>query len=282
MSSTTIIKESGRPEEFDVQKLIDSLVRSGASPDTAGKIAGEVERRITPNMRTKHIYGLAKRLLRQYSSVSSMRYSLKRALASLGPSGYPFEKYFARVLAAHGYAVEVNRIVEGYCVTHEVDVLAVKGNEHCVIECKYHNDGGKPTDVKVALYVHSRFRDIEKARQLKAGPGNGMVHQGWLVTNTRCTTDAIKYAECAGLKIVSWRYPAADSLERMIEGRLLYPVNVLPAVRQEALEPLFRSDIVLAQEIADMSEEAFLARSGLDSRTARLIKKQADELCPCL
>lgn len=280
MAATTIIKASGRPEAFDLQKLIDSLIRSGASPDTAGKIAGEIEARITPGMHTRKIYSLAKRLLRQYNSPSSMRYSLKRAIASLGPSGYPFEKYFARVLAAHGYRTEVSRIIEGYCVAHEVDVVAAKGDEIAFIECKYHNNGGKPTDVKVALYVHSRFADIKKAHELRHGE-NGMVRKGWLATNTRCTTDAIKYAECVGLKIVSWRYPASGSLERMIEEQRLYPINVIPAVRQDALASLFHQDIILAQEVADMDEQSFVVKSGLDPRTARLIKKQADELCPC-
>jgi hypothetical protein len=101
------------------------------------------------------------------------------------------------------------------------------------------------------------------------------------VTNTRLTTDAIKYAECAGLGIMSWRYPAKESLEKMIEGKRLYPVTVLPAARKKALESLFSHDIILAHEIADMDEKDFLRRSGLDAATARTIKKQADALCPC-
>src|SRR3972149_4640100 len=92
-----------------------------------------------------------------------MRYSIKKAISDLGPSGYPFERYFARVLEAYGYSSELNLIVEGHCVSHEVDILARKGGGLYVIECKYHNDGGKPTDVKTALYVHSRFMDIKKA-----------------------------------------------------------------------------------------------------------------------
>jgi hypothetical protein len=76
----------------------------------------------------------------------------------------------------------------------EVDVLAKKGNEHFIMDCKYHSEGGKPADVKVALYIHSRFNDIKKALELSPEHGQA-VHQGWLVT-TRCTTDAIQYAEC--------------------------------------------------------------------------------------
>jgi hypothetical protein len=233
-----------------------------------------------PSSHTKAIFRMAKKLLRQYNAVSGMKYSLKKALSALGPSGYPFEKYVARILKSHGYDVEVDKIVAGYCVNHEVDVYAVRGDEHFVVECKYHSNGGNPTDVKVALYIHSRFEDIRKA--FAQNPAEeSVVYRGLLVTNTRLTTDAIKYAECAGLGIMSWRYPAKESLEKMIEGKRLYPVTVLPAARRKALGPLFDNDIILAQEIADMDERDFLKKSGLDLATARTIKKQADALCPC-
>ncbi len=276
----TITKSSGQLEKFDSHKLADSLVRSGAPPDVASEIAEKVARQIPPAAHTKAIYRMAKRLLRQHNAVSGMKYSLKRALSEFGPSGYPFEKYVARMLKSHGYDVQLDKIVAGYCVTHEVDVYAVRGNEHFVVECKYHSNGGNPTDVKVALYVHSRFEDIRKAFDQKPAE-KGIVYRGLLVTNTRLTTDAIKYAECAGLGIMSWRYPAKESLERMIEEKRLYPVTVLPAAGKKALDSLFSHDIILAQEIADMDEQDFLRRSGLDASTARTIKRQADALCPC-
>jgi hypothetical protein len=275
-----VIKSSGQPEKFDIQKLIDSLTRSGAPPDIARDIASRVEKQMTPSSRTRAIHRMAKRFLRQYNHAAGMKYALKSALYSLGPSGYPFEKYFARILKAHGYSAEVDRIMDGYCVRHEVDILARKGGEHFTVECKYHSNGGVPTDVKIALYVHSRFADIKKACEMNPGHADS-VHRGWLVTNTRCTADAIKYADCVGLKITSWRYPEKESLERLIEEKRLYPVTILPAARKKNLDALFKKDIVLAQDIADMDERTFLSRSGLDPDNARLLKQQADKLCPC-
>jgi hypothetical protein len=276
----TILKASGVPEEFDRRKLVSSLIRSGAPADVAEEIAGEVIKQIGPATRTKDIYRVAKKLLKRHNLATGMRYSLKKAISVLGPSGYPFERYVARILKDHGYAVEVDRVINGYCVTHEVDVLARNGKEHFVIECKYHSDGGKPTDVKVALYIHSRFNDIKKAYELMPEHATD-VHQGWLVTNTRCTTDAIKYAECVGLRIVSWRYPATGSLEKMIEEKRLYPVTILPSARRKFLETLFLNNFILAQDIADIDEDAFLEKSGIDPRIARAIKREADEICPC-
>jgi len=276
----TITKASGRQEDFDIQKLISSLIRTGAPPEIAEEIARQVERQTAPFARTGEIYRRAKRLLRRFNHASGMRYSIKKAIFSLGPSGYPFEKYFGKMLVHYGYAVETNRTIKGFCVNHEVDVIARNDDAYTFIECKYRSDGGKATDVKTALYVHARFQDIRKAAE--QGIGDHMTFSdGWLVTNTRCTSDAIQYAECAGLRIISWRYPDKVSLERMIEDKRLYPVTILHSVRKGMLEQLFRADIILAQDIADMEMEAFVRKSGLDEHTARILKKEADTVCPC-
>ncbi|HMK55798.1 MAG TPA: restriction endonuclease [Dissulfurispiraceae bacterium] len=273
-----VTKASGISEEFDIGKLVSSLVRSGAPEDVAWDIAGRVSTQVTHSMHTRHIFRMAKKLLRQYSRSSGMRYSIKRAIFSLGPTGYPFEKYVARILKAYGYTVEVNRIIKGYCVTHEVDVLATRDDTRCMIECKHHAGSEKPADVKIALYVHARFEDIKKAFEISEHR-NSHVQEGWLVTNTRCSTDAIKYAECVGLKVLSWRYPEKMGLEKMIEEKRLYPVTILPAATRNTAQILTSRDIILADEISSMDEEAFVQASGLDRQTALILKKQAGELC---
>ncbi len=275
----TITKASGRQENFDIQKLISSLIRSGAPQQVAEEIAKKVEQQTAPLAQTGDIYRRAKGLLRKFNHASGMRYSIKKAIFSLGPSGYPFEKFFGKVLSRYGYAVETGRSIPGFCVSHEVDVIARNNETYSFIECKYHSDGGKATDVKTALYVHARFQDIKKAVEKKEE--NLVFRDGWLVTNTRCTSDAIQYAECAGLRIISWRYPDKGSLERMIEDKRLYPVTILHSVRKGMLDPLFRADIILAQDIADMDVESFVRKSGLEERAARILKKEADAVCPC-
>jgi len=276
--SVSIVKASGQSEDFDIRKLVDSLIRSGASEDIARNIAQRVAAQITPRLRTKHIFRMARKLLRQYNRAADMRYSIKRGIYALGPAGYQFEQYFARILREYGYIVEVNRILNGYCVTHEVDVFAMKDDAGFVIECKYHSNGGIPTDVKTALYIYSRFTDIKRA--YASTPGNPvLIQQGWLVTNTRCSADAIKFAECMGLRIVSWRYPEKESLEKMIENKSLYPVTILTSVKRNILDILFRNNFILAKDIADIDEQMFVAKSGLDREIAGMLKREADELC---
>ncbi|MGE5894511.1 MAG: ATP cone domain-containing protein, partial [bacterium] len=138
----TIVKASGQQEEFRTEKLVTSLIRSGASPDVAEEIADRIRKSIEPYATTRQIYRLAKTLLRRRNHLSLVKYSLKQAISSLGPSGFPFEKYFARVLARYGYSVQTNQMVLGRCVKHEVDILANREGEYSMIECKYHTNGG--------------------------------------------------------------------------------------------------------------------------------------------
>ncbi len=256
-------------------------MRSGASRDIANDIARQVRKQVKPMMPSKDIYRMARKLLRKYNRSSGMKYSLKKALFSLGPSGYPFERYFARILSSYGYSVQVGRTIDGYCVQHEVDVIAQNDNEHIFVECKYHSKSGTATDVKTALYIHARFLDLEKAHE-KIIKNRNVAVKCWLVTNTRCTNDAMQYAACSDFGIVSWRYPEESSLEKLIEDKRLYPVTILPSARKGPLEVLLKKDFMLAQDIADMDEKTFLRSSGLDSRIAKQLKKQADELCPCI
>ena len=65
-----------------------------------------------------------------------------------------------------------------------------------MIECKYHNEQGKPTRLQPAMYTYARFLDLTKR-----------LDQPWLVTNTKCSRDAKEYAKGVGLKITSWKYP---------------------------------------------------------------------------
>jgi len=276
--AVSIIKASGQTEKFNPQKLIHSLIRSGASDEVAQEIADKVEKQITPSSHTKHIYRLAKKYLKKYNRATDMRYSIKKALYALGPSGYPFEKYFARILKAYGYAVETNQFMQGYCVRHEVDVLAGKGSERFIIECKYHSNGGVPTDVKDALYIHSRYADIKKAYEINQ---ESLTYHGWLVTNTRCTSDAIQYAECVGLKIISWKYPQKGSLEKMIEESRLYPVTVLSGLSKQQVRKLIEQNMVLMKDLAKKDTASIRKLLSVTDRKASQLKQQAEELCYC-
>lgn len=250
-----IIKASGEREPFSEEKLRSSLLRAGASKGTAEKIVRQIERELKPGMRTSVIYKDAFSMLRKEERPTAARYSLKKAIGDLGPSGHPFEKLVARLLESEGFSVEVGKILEGACVSHEVDVIAQKGNEYAMVECKFHNHPGIKSDVKTALYIHARFMDLMKVWE-REPDHKGKTHEAWLVTNTKLTGDAVRYARCSGMKAVGWRYPRGEGLEIRIERAGLHPVTALTSLSTAQKRQLLAKGIVLCKELLE-NKEAF-------------------------
>ncbi len=271
-------KASGIIEDLNTDKLRASLLRSGADSDQAEEIIKTILQEITPYTNTKKIYKLAKKYLKQINHASGLRYTLKRALFRLGPSGYPFEKYIGELLKHHGYQVDTGVILEGKCVKHEVDVFAIKDKEVSLIECKYHNRAGNTTDVKVAMYIHSRFQDLKPVIKTRY-PDKAF--KGCLVTNTRCTSDAVQYAECTRLHVKSWRYPDNGSLQEIIEDKRLYPVTIISGVKSGLMKTLFEQNIILLKTLSEMKIKEIQTILSLPENKARALKKQADALCSC-
>lgn len=276
MPRAEVIKESGATESFDRKKILRSLLNAEVSLEEAEEIIERAVREMKPPLTTRKIFRAVKKTLRRYDAVSQMKYSLKAAIYGLGPSGYPFERYIGRVLQKKGYEVEVGKFVDGKCVRHEVDVIARKDSHLYIVECKFHKRGNTTSDVKTALYVHSRFLDIDENHRIN---GSEIERRGMLVTNTRFTSEAIKYAKCVGLRIIGWKHPTGQSLERMIEVGRTYPVTILPAAKRSVSRVLLENDIVLASDVMDIDAGTLMRRAGLKREVAELLKRQAAKIC---
>ena len=124
----------------------------------------------------------------------------------LGPSGFPFEQFVAEIFRSKGYETVTDQIVLGGCVEHEIDVVAWKKDELIMNEVKFHGDIGLKSDLKVVLYVHARFEDLAE-NVYEYGGKTHKLTGGWLITNTKFTVSAIKYAVCKKMNIVGWNYP---------------------------------------------------------------------------
>lgn len=221
-----IVKADGTTEEFDPRRLIDSLRRAGAGEHTAEQIAERITATVTSGASSREIYTKAFTMLRREARPLAARYTLRRALFDLGPTGHPFEDLVSHLYEMLGWQVETRKMIKGHCVTHEVDFYASKrdGTEHIAAELKYHNDPGYKTDLKVALYVKSRFDDIFTCDPaVRACP----IDRGMLVTNTKFTSEAIAYAECAGVELLGWGYPVGNSLFMQMSKANVYPITTL-------------------------------------------------------
>ncbi|MCF8378353.1 MAG: restriction endonuclease [Bacteroidales bacterium] len=268
-----ITKRNGERVSFDVQKLIDSLDRSGASQEEIEKVINEVGNNLVEGMTTHKVYKMAYAILRKKSHRIAGKYRLKKAIFELGPTGYPFERFVGELLKNQGYQVEVGKIIQGHCVQHEVDVIAEKDDRKYMIECKFHSEPSRKCDVKVSLYIHSRFLDVEKEWK-KNETEHLRFHQGWIVTNTRFTADATQFGKCAGLNLISWDYPAGSSLRERIDHSGLHPITALQSLNTKEKQALLQLEVVLCRSLsADI-----LRKIDIDDRKINKILKEVAEL----
>jgi len=272
-------KADGELALFDIRKLRGSLQRSGATEEQSAQIADILLPKLSSGISTRKLYRMAFALLHKRSKPSAARYRLKQAIMDLGPSGFPFERFVARILEHDGYTTQVGVVVQGVCVTHEVDVIADKNAHRNVVECKYRNTRGKVSDVKVPLYIKARFDDV--AERWRSDPGNGhRSHQGWVVTNTRFTSDALQYGQCAGLTMVGWDQPGKGSLKDLIDRSGLYPLTCLGGLTRSEKEQLLEQGLVLVRDLLHNPDA--LAKAMVKSSRAAGVLREAQVLCNLL
>jgi len=243
-------KKSGQLVTFDENKFKRSLHRAGASSSDQEAILKQVMEKAYEGIPTHAVYQMAYALLRKRSHIIAGRYRLKKAILDMGPTGYPFELLVCELLKNQGYQVETGVIVKGHCISHEVDVVAEKNNRKIIIECKFHSDAGRKSDVKVPLYIHSRFMDIKK--KWEDNPKNNPEFAGgWVVTNTRFSEDAMNFGRCAGLKLISWDYPNHGSLREKIDFSGLHPITALHGLTKKDKQTLMEKKVILCRDIID-------------------------------
>jgi len=271
-----ITKASGEKVPFDIGKLKQSLLRSGATPEQIEEVISKVNEELVEGMSTRKIYKTAFRLLRRASDTVAARYKLKQAIMELGPSGFPFEQFIAELLKNKGYQTQVGKIVQGNCVTHEIDVIAEKGEHHFMIECKFHNRQGDVCDVKIPLYIYSRFLDVEKKWKLVEGHTEKF-HQGWLITNTRFSTDALQYGKCMGMQLVGWDYPNNNGLRNWIDSSGLHPITCINTLTKKEKQALLDKKIVLCKMIDH--NHSILERVGVKPPRLQRVIDECAALC---
>jgi len=238
-------------------------------------IINQVNHQIYNGISTNEIYKKAFSILKKFDRAFASRYSLKRALFELGPTGYPFERLIGALLKEKGYDTKVGVILQGHCVTHEIDVLAEKDGSVYAIECKFHSDSKATSNVKVPLYINSRFLDVQKF--WNASPKNDTnLKQGWLVTNTRFTKDAIDYGKCIGLTLLSWDYPKGNGMKINIDGYGLYPVTALTTLTKKEKQQLIATDFILIKEL--YSNLGILQKMHISTNRIQQTKNEIDKL----
>lgn len=271
-----IVKHSGDIVDFNPTKLKQSLLKSGANNRVVDTILQSIQKEIYEGISTKQIYKMAFSLLKKAANSHAARYNLKEAIRLLGPAGFFFEKYIARLFASEHYETTINLTLQGKCVSHEIDVLIKKDQVISMVECKFHMGKDANSDVKVPMYILSRFNDL-KERKHTIFFGKESISKCWIVTNNRFTSDAITFAKCSGLSLLSWNYPEHNNLKTKNDSNFLYPVTCLTTLSLAEKEKLLILDVILVKEIINNSY--CLERIGLSPNRIKNVLREASELC---
>ena len=271
-----IRKQTGELEPFSHDKLVRSLVTSGASEDDVRGIIEDIESWFQDGMTSRKVYNRAFQLLKRNKGAAAARYKLKKAMMELGPTGYPFEILVGEVYRRLGYDVKVGQTLKGHCVTHEVDVVARKGNDLHFIECKYYQHTGKNANVQVPLYIRSRVDDL--IRYYQGLPEYaGVTFHGGIATNTRFTADAVSFGECTGLNLLAWDYPQGRGLKELVDLQRIFPITVLTRLQTAEKQALMAQDIVICRQLKENIH--ILTTLGLDERRIHKVAEELRNLC---
>lgn len=271
-----VIKHSGHIVPFNKQKLKHSLEKSGAAPALIEQCLQQIQNQMYEGITTKQIYKLAFAILKKASNGHAARYNLRSALQMLGPAGFFFEKFISRLYAAEGFKTKTNLVLEGKCVSHEVDVALKKDNLISMVECKFHSSREGSSDVKVPMYILSRFNDL-KVRPHTIFSNSETINQCIIVTNNRFTKDAENFANCSGINLLSWDYPKDNSIKNKIDKGALYPITCLTTLSIVEKEKLLILNQILAEDLINDSQS--LTKIGISENRIRNVLKEASQIC---
>lgn len=272
---TIITKADGTTEHFKVEKLRRSLRRAGAKPDEINAVVADVHNVLYDGMQTQEIYRHAFALLRAQQPPAATRYSLRRALFNLGPTGFPFETFLARLFATDGYETKTGITIQGKCAAHEIDVAAYKEDHSFIGEAKFHARLGIKSDLQVAMYSYARFLDLQEKRICNEDICG--ISEFWLITNTKFTSTAEHYATCVGLKLLSWDFPKNNNLHDRIQRAGVYPITVIQSLSAKQLDTLISRGVILCRDL--LAHEGTLRHLHLSKRKHEAVMQEAREVC---
>ncbi len=269
-------KQNGDIVVFNPDNLKRSLKRSGATEAEVEKVYQFVTENMYEGIGTKELYQRAFNALKKIRNSFAARYSLKEALKELGPEGFYFEKWMAKIFQKEGRDAVTGQVLQGNAVTHEIDIVASKGQELLICECKFRNDEEAKISVTTPMYFLSRFNDLKPLTFTYFGR-NLQPTRGYLITNAYFTSDSIAFASYYNINLISWDYPEHENLKSLTDRYGMYPVTSLTTLSKEQKHTLLSKNCLLVREIVD--NPVLLDHFKFDTALKRIVLEEAAELC---
>ncbi len=268
----TVIKRSGEQVPFDDMRVLRSMERAGVPKELHDRVLQHIKERVQKDntITTDEIFYHIREFLVKKDKKSALRFNLRQAIFELGPTGFPFEQYLARIFKGLGYKTETNLQMRGECVSHEIDVLLEKDGRREILEAKFHNQTFGKSDVQVILYTYARFLDVKDVNKI-----DGV----WVATNTKLSSDAITYAECKGIKAIAWNYPEDNNIQHFVERPKMYPVTIMTDLTNEEKRRLIDNNIVLVHDLIKISPVELEEKYLIDKDRSEAVIKDAELIC---
>ncbi|MDD5499471.1 MAG: hypothetical protein PHT91_01180 [Candidatus Nanoarchaeia archaeon] len=263
-------KRDGTIADFESSKVVGSLKNSGVSEEGIKKVLSKIKEKNFSMISTDKLYSLIYKLVEKYENkYNASIYSLKNAILRLGPDGYNFEDFIAKIFQLLKYDVKVRQVYPSMCINHELDVVG----KNFFIECKYHNSGGITTGIKEVMYSHSRFRDLKNANKEKGYD----FQKFWVASNTKFSQDCIDYAEYWSINLMGWKYKGEMSLSYLIDQNNWYPITLLPSVSRRIFEILKRNSVLIITDLK-FNGDSNLKKMGLNDKEIAVLRMDYDNL----
>jgi Holliday junction resolvase-like predicted endonuclease len=182
-----------------------------------------------------------------------------------------FERYIHIVLREHGYEVSPAPIIRGACVTHEIDGIAEKEGKLIYLEVKNHSSTHVFTPFEVTLSAKAKLDDIREG--FRKGLNKYNFDKVLIVCNTRFTEHAGDYAHCIGIEHLGWDVPKGRGLEWLIEEMKVYPVTMLPDIKEREVMAFSENDTYTLKQMVEDDAKYSVSDSRL-----RFLREEASSI----
>ena len=272
MHGIRVRKADGRFEPFDRRKIVRTCMKLRVERAEAERIADKISKLVYDGIPTSEILSAIYEEVKKVRPEYEHAHDLREAISMMRPKP-DFEYFIGVTLSSLGYRVESARILDGRCVDHEIDGVAMKGDEVLMVEVKHHVNPHTYTGLDVILAVHSTLRDLVEGYRL--GLHSYPFTAALVACNTKISQHAERYARCVGIRYMGWRYPRAFALEDLIARHKLYPTTMLRILKRDHIERLGDRGIVTLKQLIETDTNRLMEILGISGKEVEEIKDKA-------
>ncbi len=276
---TFVTKADGSTQQYDHGKVVQTCLRMGADPETAERVAVQVERRLYEGIPTRKVLQYIFSLMRKPKPALRHIFDLRRGISLMEPKP-EFEVFIQTVLAHSGFEVQPNTILQGLCGEHEADAIASKNGLTYFVEAKHHFNYHGLTGLDETRIARAILEDVTEGYQ--QGVTKIKIDKAVIVTNTKYSEHALTYGGCRGIVQIGWASPEGSGLRDVVEKHKLYPLSCLRGVSIETRLRLVDVGIVLIRQVLEHDIDFYEHKLGLPHPTVLSLIEKASHTAKTL